>query len=222
MNKLFLDILATWDEVEYVFRGFAVCLCVLFVFRLVSLHMESRARKPFRFCQPSRGSSLRVYAQLTRLYSVLRIYDVAIQCNTPMMSKHMNSGHMSRCSHGRTHQVPCAVQTKSGSRHALGQPHACQPRNCGEEQPSLQEPLRRIYTSDYSDDLPPSQLSFVCPHTCQFKTHEKTRTMAAAAAVYPPLDQRPVKNTVLLFDVDDTLTKPRQVCTLDACSAMLL
>jgi len=46
--------------------------------------------------------------------------------------------------------------------------------------------------------------------------------MAAAAAVYPPLDQRPVKNTVLLFDVDDTLTKPRQVCTLDACSAMLL
>lgn len=35
--------------------------------------------------------------------------------------------------------------------------------------------------------------------------------MAAAAAVYPPLDQRPVKNTVLLFDVDDTLTKPRQV-----------
>jgi phosphomannomutase len=35
--------------------------------------------------------------------------------------------------------------------------------------------------------------------------------MAAAASVYPPLDQRPVKNTVLLFDVDDTLTKPRQV-----------
>ena len=118
MNRLFLDILAMWDEVEYVFRGVAVCLCVLFVFRLVSLHMESRARKPFRFCQPSGGSSLRVYAQLTRLYSVLRIYDVAIQCNTPMMSKHMNSGHMSRCSHGRTHQVPCAVQTKSGSRHA--------------------------------------------------------------------------------------------------------
>ena len=35
--------------------------------------------------------------------------------------------------------------------------------------------------------------------------------MAAAASVYPPLHQRPVKNTVLLFDVDDTLTKPRQV-----------
>lgn len=35
--------------------------------------------------------------------------------------------------------------------------------------------------------------------------------MAAAASVYPPLNQRPVKNTVLLFDVDDTLTKPRQV-----------
>jgi phosphomannomutase len=35
--------------------------------------------------------------------------------------------------------------------------------------------------------------------------------MATAASVYPPLNQRPVKNTVLLFDVDDTLTKPRQV-----------
>lgn len=35
--------------------------------------------------------------------------------------------------------------------------------------------------------------------------------MATGASVYPPLDQRPVKNTVLLFDVDDTLTKPRQV-----------
>ncbi|KAJ4411165.1 Phosphomannomutase 1 [Didymella pomorum] len=35
--------------------------------------------------------------------------------------------------------------------------------------------------------------------------------MAAAASVYPPLNQRPVKNTVFLFDVDDTLTKPRQL-----------
>jgi phosphomannomutase len=35
--------------------------------------------------------------------------------------------------------------------------------------------------------------------------------MAAAISVYPTLDQRPVKNTVVLFDVDDTLTKPRQV-----------
>ena len=118
MNKLFLDVLETWDEVEYVFRGFAVCLCVLFVFRLVSLHMERRTRKPFRFCQPSRGSSLRVYAQLTRLYSVLRVYDLAIQYDTLIMFKLMNSGHMLLCSHGRTHQVPCEVQTKSGSRHA--------------------------------------------------------------------------------------------------------
>lgn len=36
--------------------------------------------------------------------------------------------------------------------------------------------------------------------------------MAAAASIYPTLDQRPVKNTIVLFDVDDTLTKPRQVC----------
>jgi phosphomannomutase len=35
--------------------------------------------------------------------------------------------------------------------------------------------------------------------------------MALAASVYPPLDKRPFKDTVLLFDVDDTLTKPRQV-----------
>jgi hypothetical protein len=35
--------------------------------------------------------------------------------------------------------------------------------------------------------------------------------MAAAVSVYPTLEQRPVKNTVVLFDVDDTLTLPRQV-----------
>ncbi|ORY11393.1 eukaryotic phosphomannomutase [Clohesyomyces aquaticus] len=33
--------------------------------------------------------------------------------------------------------------------------------------------------------------------------------MATAAAVIPPLNQRPVKNTIVLFDVDDTLTIPR-------------
>lgn len=35
--------------------------------------------------------------------------------------------------------------------------------------------------------------------------------MAAAAAIYPPLRDRPVKNTVVLFDVDETLTKARKV-----------
>ncbi|KAH9860545.1 Phosphomannomutase 1 [Plenodomus biglobosus] len=35
--------------------------------------------------------------------------------------------------------------------------------------------------------------------------------MAVTAAVYPPLEERPFKDTVLLFDVDDTLTKPRQL-----------
>jgi hypothetical protein len=35
--------------------------------------------------------------------------------------------------------------------------------------------------------------------------------MTAAISVYPTLDQRPVKNTIVLFDVDDTLTLPRQV-----------
>ncbi|KAF2280753.1 phosphomannomutase-like protein [Westerdykella ornata] len=37
--------------------------------------------------------------------------------------------------------------------------------------------------------------------------------MASAGAVYPPLNQRPIKNTVLLFDVDNTLTIPRQGIT---------
>lgn len=35
--------------------------------------------------------------------------------------------------------------------------------------------------------------------------------MATAAAIYPPLNQRPLKNTIVLFDVDDTLTIPRLV-----------
>lgn len=35
--------------------------------------------------------------------------------------------------------------------------------------------------------------------------------MTEAAAVYPPLNQRPIANTIALFDVDDTLTIPRQV-----------
>lgn len=45
--------------------------------------------------------------------------------------------------------------------------------------------------------------------------------MAAAGAIYPPLNQRPVKNTIVLFDVDDTLTIPRQVRLLKALSQML-
>lgn len=35
--------------------------------------------------------------------------------------------------------------------------------------------------------------------------------MAAAASIYPPLKDRPIKDTVLLFDVDETLSKARQV-----------
>ena len=32
-----------------------------------------------------------------------------------------------------------------------------------------------------------------------------------AASVYPPLEARPVKNTICLFDVDGTLTPARRV-----------
>lgn len=35
--------------------------------------------------------------------------------------------------------------------------------------------------------------------------------MAAGAAVYPPLSERPIKDTVVLFDVDETLSKARKV-----------
>jgi hypothetical protein len=38
--------------------------------------------------------------------------------------------------------------------------------------------------------------------------------MAQAAAVYPPLNERPLKNTIVLFDVDETLSKSRLVCQL--------
>ncbi|PSN60415.1 eukaryotic phosphomannomutase [Corynespora cassiicola Philippines] len=37
--------------------------------------------------------------------------------------------------------------------------------------------------------------------------------MAAAAAIYPPLNERPIKNTVVLFDVDKTLTPARGEAT---------
>ncbi|CZR50678.1 probable phosphomannomutase [Phialocephala subalpina] len=37
--------------------------------------------------------------------------------------------------------------------------------------------------------------------------------MTAPTANYPPLDQRPIKNTIILFDVDDTLTVPRRKAT---------
>ena len=32
-----------------------------------------------------------------------------------------------------------------------------------------------------------------------------------AASVYPPLEARPIKNTICLFDVDGTLTPARRV-----------
>ena len=37
-------------------------------------------------------------------------------------------------------------------------------------------------------------------------------TMATATSVFPPLESRPLKDTIVLFDVDETLTKARRVC----------
>jgi hypothetical protein len=36
--------------------------------------------------------------------------------------------------------------------------------------------------------------------------------MITAASVYPALKDRPLKDTIVLFDVDETLTKARRVC----------
>lgn len=38
--------------------------------------------------------------------------------------------------------------------------------------------------------------------------------MTTAASVYPPLEARPLKDTICLFDVDETLTKARRVCLI--------
>lgn len=35
--------------------------------------------------------------------------------------------------------------------------------------------------------------------------------MTEAASIYPPLEARPIKNTICLFDVDGTLTPARRV-----------
>lgn len=35
--------------------------------------------------------------------------------------------------------------------------------------------------------------------------------MTTATSVYPPLESRPLKDTIVLFDVDETLSKARQV-----------
>lgn len=32
-------------------------------------------------------------------------------------------------------------------------------------------------------------------------------------ATFPPLTDRPLKDTIVLFDVDDTLTRPRQLAS---------
>jgi hypothetical protein len=40
---------------------------------------------------------------------------------------------------------------------------------------------------------------------------EKDFKMTEAAAVIPPLNERPIKNTIVLFDVDGTLTPARLV-----------
>ncbi|KAB5558001.1 eukaryotic phosphomannomutase [Coniochaeta sp. 2T2.1] len=44
--------------------------------------------------------------------------------------------------------------------------------------------------------------------------------VGTAAAAYPPLSERPIKNTILLFDVDDTLTPPRNPATPEMLAAL--
>ena len=41
-----------------------------------------------------------------------------------------------------------------------------------------------------------------------------------AATIIPTLDQRPIKNTICLFDVDGTLTPARRVSSYEFTEAM--
>lgn len=45
----------------------------------------------------------------------------------------------------------------------------------------------------------------------RFFYQHKQSAMAQAASIYPPLKDRPIKNTICLFDVDGTLTPARRV-----------
>lgn len=42
----------------------------------------------------------------------------------------------------------------------------------------------------------------------------RTATAPVSGVDYPPLEERPIKNTICLFDVDGTLTPARLVCPL--------
>lgn len=44
--------------------------------------------------------------------------------------------------------------------------------------------------------------------------------MTDSAALFPPLPQRPIKNTICLFDVDGTLTPARRVCSLSSLNTV--
>jgi phosphomannomutase len=46
--------------------------------------------------------------------------------------------------------------------------------------------------------------------------------MTEAASVYPSLVDRPIKNTVVLFDVDETLTPARRVCYNETRNRLLI
>jgi len=42
---------------------------------------------------------------------------------------------------------------------------------------------------------------------------QQSAVMTQIGSVYPPLEARPLKNTICLFDVDNTLGPARRVCT---------
>jgi hypothetical protein len=62
--------------------------------------------------------------------------------------------------------------------------------------------------------LPPVSLPssfFLPPFNHQESSSSKSLTMASVHAQYPPVNDRPVKDTICLFDVDGTLTPARRV-----------
>lgn len=56
------------------------------------------------------------------------------------------------------------------------------------------------------------KLEFLSTHYTDHTNHTNHLSTPSAMASYPPLAEREVKNTVVLFDVDGTLTPARLVC----------
>lgn len=97
----------------------------------------------------------------------------------------------------------CTCSSPSMAQHGLWAPHQ-KPTLCPPLSLSAQPQLTILLPSPH--DTSSLTLTHFPSHT--HRTPPQSDTMAAA---FPPLDQRPLKDTICLFDVDETLTKARRV-----------